>query len=139
MVGQQVFNRKQFYRVEVKNCPGYPGKLVFYLAALSCRKSCGMQVWAAALFPSCHRSFFVGLDGPGFGVEKCCLAHALGMMRLLPVFSSSLFFFWQPAAVSDACWAPCCWLWSPFLLPSHPSTPGLMELGTQGPVGLVPT
>lgn len=28
--------------------------------------------------------------------------------------------------------------WAPFLLPSHPSTPALLELGTQQPVGLVP-
>lgn len=58
------------------------------------------------------------------------LAHALGMMRLLPVFSSSLFFYWQPAAISDACWAPCCWLGtlpSPFP-PFNPCSCGAWHL-----------
>lgn len=56
-------------------------------------------------------------------------AHALGMR-----FLRSLFPCWQPepAGLLAADWA------APFLPLSHPSTPSLLELGTQEPVGLVP-
>lgn len=94
-----------------------------------------MQAWAADSFAILPQ---VSLAGLGFGAESPRAAivgshpgHEIATWILFPSLIGRRRQLLMPAGLLAAAWAS-------FLLPLHPSTPALLEPGTQEPVGLVP-